>query len=1056
MSLSDSSIKRPKTVLIFTLVLIALGLYTTRTLPIDTLPDMSLPYVIVITSDTNASPEEIESRVTKVLEGTFSGISGLKKVYSDSSAGTSMIMLEFTQSTDLDQATNMVRDRLDLVRNYLPDEASSPMIIQMDPSLMPIMGITLVGERSQDELLDIAQNIVQPGLEQLDGVAQANISGGREKAILIDVPLSVLEQYNLSLTQISQALAAQNLKSDAGQVTDHGLEYTLSSLGSFTDLQQLRDTVVTAKTNSNGESVQVKLGDIADIKEGYKDATSYSYINGQSGILFTLQKQSGTNSLNIAKAVRNQLKTLDKAIPSDCSLEVAYDTTDMVSTSINNVAQSALTGALLAVLVIFIFLRSLSSTLTISLTIPISLLITLGIMSFTGHTVNMLSLAGLALGVGMLVDNSIVILENIFSYRERGAKPHIAAKLGANEMSRAITSSTLTSICVFLPLLLFRNSMNGLITIFEDLAFTVIVSLTASLLVALILVPTLSASFFKGHKKMHAQKKGVDRLLEKMFNGIERGYGNFVRWALHHKFLLIAVIVALFVLSVMHIPQMGFELFSDSEQDQTTFTLDFPHGTDLESSNAITKQFEKELMDQIQGYKTISTSVGSGENSYFSGTSASTAKIEVTIRDSSERKQGDMTLDEVIAKARKIAAEYPQFTLSVSTQSAMSMSGSSSSDIDITVKCNDFDRLRKVSDQIALLLKEQGSSLVSDVSNSIVSGNPQLDLVFDRSKLALFNLTAAGVATELKADLSGTVVGSYSDKGDDIDMVLRLKGARDYHSINLDTLTVTNNLNQKVPLSAFASFKKSQSPLTIEREDQSRVAHVTATRVSGQSINTVTEKISDLLKANVVTDENLTYSIGGEWETMQEGIQVFLQIILMAAILVFAVMASQFESFKDPFIILFTLPLALIGVVGIETLMHMPISLMTLVGALVLVGIIVNNGIVLVDYTNLLRKRGEPLEEACINAARSRLRPVSMTTLTTVLALVPMAFFPQTGAELVQPIGQTVFGGLTFGTLMTLTLMPVVYYLFNVHGEKKRLQKERERKENAIQGGTAE
>ncbi len=1055
MSISDTGIKKPKTVLIFTLIFVALGLYTFNQLPIDLLPNLSLPYVMVVTNYENASPEEVEAKVTKTMEGTFSGITGLKTIQSSSTAGSSIITMEFSQSTNLDQATNMIRDRLSLIQDYLPSGVSSPMILQLDTSMMPIMAVSLTGNKSPDELLNIATDIVKPNLEQLDGVASANISGGREKAIKIEVPLEKLEALNLSLSQISQVIAAQNWKSDAGVITDHGMSYSISSEGNFSSVEEIKNIVISTKTTDpnkgNVAISQIKLGDIANVYEGYKEATSYAYINGQSGVLLAIQKQSGTNSLQVAQKVKAELDDLTSILPDGSKLGVAFDTTQMITTSVSNVTSSAMYGIILAIIVILFFLRSISSTFIIALTIPISLIITFLIMHFTNHTINMMSLAGLTLGVGMLVDNSIVILENIYRYRDKGAKSHIAASLGANEMRSAITSSTLTTICVYIPLLLFRDSMNGTIRIFEDLAFTVIIALSTSLIVALVLVPTLSSSFFKGRNRKPGEKRrGFNGLIEKMFNSIEKGYSNFIRWCLHHKIIFIFIILSLLGLSIYQIPKLGFIFIPETDQTSIVTDLEFPHGTSLAEIDSQTKVFEQMLERELPGVLTISTSIGgSGIAAAMSGSNSSTAELTITLKDAAQRTVGDLDAKEAEKLILKLGEDYPGINVSTSVQSAMGMQGMGSSDVDITLKCNDFDRLKEVSNQIVKLLEDEGTGFVYDVSNSIVEGNPQLSIVYDRDAMDLNHLTTMGVANELKANLNGQIVGRYTDKGNDIDMVISLTDVDNYHRINLDQMTVTNMLGQKVPLSAVAHLEESVSPMSISREDQARVAHIKANQVSGLSSNEVNKQVTALLTNNINTDESLTFTVGGEWEQMQEGIEIFSLIILMAAILVFGVMASQFESFKDPFIVIFTLPMALIGIVGILTFMNSTISLMTLVGALVLVGVIVNNGIVLVDYTNLLRKRGRNLEDACAEAAQTRLRPVMMTTLTTVLALVPMTFFPQEGSQLIQPIGQVVFGGLTFGTIMTLTMMPIIYYIFNARNEKKKVKLLAKRKEQS-------
>ena len=1056
MSISDTSIRKPRTVLIFTIILVALGLYTLNDIPIDLLPDVSLPYVMVITQYPNASPEEVESKLTKVMENTFAGITGLTDINSQSSSGSSTITLQFSQSTDLDQATNMIRDRLSLVEDFLPSDASAPMIMQLDVSLMPIMGVALTGNKTPDELLNIATDIVSPALEQLDGVANTTISGGREKIIRIEIDKNTLDALSLSLPQISQVIAGQNWKADAGIITDHDMNYSISSEGDFQSLQEIKDTVIATKTDTQtGDISTIKLGDIASVKEDYKDTSSYAYINGEPGIIMTISKQSGTNSLQVSDLIVERLESLNTILPDEVTLDVAFNTTDSIVTSISNVSSSAITGAILAVIVILIFLRSLSSTFTISLTIPISLIITLLVLRFTNKTINMMSLAGLTLGVGMLVDNSIVILENIFSYREKGAKPHIASSLGANEMRSAITSSTLTTISVFVPLLLFRNSLDGTITIFEDLAFTVIVSLTTSLLVALILVPTLSSSFFKGHVMRSGEKRrGVNKVVESFFNAFEYGYSRFIRWCLHHKTLFIILILALLAASIMQIPSLEFTFIPETDQTSVTATLSFPHGTDLAVIDARTTAFEEDLKKELQGYTRIATTIdGGSQYSMFTGGGNSTSSIAITLKDADERDPNDMDYKEVTKIINEMDSDYTDFDLTAETSSNNS-SGFNGADIDITVKSDDFERLTQVSTKIANLLEKDGSDLVNNVTNSISEGNPQLSLIYDKAAMNRNYINSMSIASELKANLSGVTVGTFTTKGDSIDMVLTLSDADKYRKYNLDQITVTNQLGQKVPLSAIARIEETTSPMTISRENQGRVAHITANNIGNLSINQLNSAVEDLLESSdIIIDENLTYSVGGSWTSMQEGIEVFMKIILMAAILVFAVMSSQFESFKDPFIVIFTLPMALIGVVASIVLTESVISLMTLVGILVLVGIIVNNGIVLVDYTNLLRKRGYSLEESCVTSARTRLRPIMMTTLTTILALVPLAFFPGEGSQLIQPIGQVIFGGLSFGTLMTLTMMPIIYFMFNSRDEKRKIRKAQKRKMEVLNDG---
>ena len=552
MSLSSKAVAKPTTILIIFIVLTALGLYSTSKLPIDLYPDLEIPYIIVSTSYPNAGPEEVENSITRTLESSLSGITGLKTLVSTSSSGSSMVMLELNYGTNLDSATNEIRDRLDLVKDYLPEDATSPTIIKMDPSMLPIMSLTLTGNRTPEELRQYAEDVVQPRLEQIDGIASANISGGREKAIVIEIPRDRLEAYSLTITQIAQMLGAQNLQSSGGQITQGDINYTISTSGKYSSLDDIRNTVISYKaTASDGMSIPelktIRLRDIANVYEGYKPESSLAYKDGIPCVILSLQKQSGKNSVQSAEKVREALPEILKDLPEDVQLIETMNTTDIIENSIGQVASSAVQGAVLAVIVLFIFLRSLKSTLIIGLTIPISLIITLGIMYFTGNTLNLMTLAGLALGVGMLVDNSIVILENIYSYRERGAKPSVAAVLGSQEMISAITSSTLTTICVFLPLVMFSGSLGMVGQIFSGLTFTIVFSLVCSLAVAIILVPVLASKYLKLNNIAGRRKEGklaiVDNAMTRFFNAMDNGYAKAVRAVLHHKALFIIFIL---------------------------------------------------------------------------------------------------------------------------------------------------------------------------------------------------------------------------------------------------------------------------------------------------------------------------------------------------------------------------------------------------------------------------------------------------------------------------------------------------------------------------------
>lgn len=1047
MSLSKLAVRKPTTVLIIFVVLTALGIYATTLLPVDLFPEMEVPYIVVSTSYTNASPEEVEDKVTRTLESSLSGISGLKTMQSISGQGSSMIMLEFTDGTDLAEATNMVRDRIDLIRNYLPSEVTSPVILKMDPSMIPIMTLALTGDLSLEELRQIADDVVQPRLEQIDGVASTSISGGREKSINIDISRDSLEAYGLTITQVGQMLAAQNVRSASGSITESGVDYSITTSGQFQSLDDIRNTVVAYKpgtpTATGVEVHRILLGDIADVYEGYKPISSYAYLNGSPCVLLSVQKQSSKNSVQTVDQIRAEMPKIMENLPAGVSLVETSNTTDMINEAISSVLNSAIQGAVLAIIVLLFFLRSFKSTGIIGLTIPVSLIVTLGVMYFTGYTLNMMTLAGLALGVGMLVDNSIVILENIYSYRERGSKADVAAILGSQEMSMAITSSTLTTICVFLPMIMFGSRLGMMKQIFLGLAFTVVISLVCSLLFALVLVPVLASKYLKLENIKKRNKKGFNKTMTRFFDAVDTGYSKAVRFAVRHKLLIIAIVLVALVLSVMAIPRIGFVYMPEQEDTTLSISLTMPQGTNLEVTNETIRTFEELVRRDVTGMKSVTVSVG---GSSLMGGGSNSASMTISFYSPEERKAFDPatvagwdTVNTAKTKIRPMFNVFPGADFTISGSSMMSVSGGG---IDVAVKGDDMTAVRNMAQEIKTLLQEEGGDFVTDVESSLTDGLPQVDIVIDRERMYALGLTIAGVNSELKANIGGMTIGRYSNNGDEVDIIIGLPDSDKAQLVDLEQISVTNSNGTKIPLSNFASYQETTSPISIYRENQARVIHVTGMPVPGMSIDQVQKGIENLINTRIPADDSVFISYGGDYQMLMEGMETFLLIIVMAIILVFAVMASQFESFKDPFIVLFTIPLSIVGIVIVYMLMGKPLSMITAIGALILVGIIVNNGIVLIDYMNLLRKRGYGLEDACVAAAKSRLRPILMTTLTTVLALVPMTFSSSGNSAMVQPIGMTVLGGLTFGTLMTLFLMPVLYYLFN-HGKDKRMQKKR-------------
>ena len=1049
MTISERCVNKPTTTFLIFLMSVLLGIYCVFKLPVDMYPDMDLPYMIVYTSYTGAGPEEVEQSLTRTMESSLSGLSGLKKIQSRSMSGLSLIILELNYGVNLDAAANEIRDKIDLVRSYLPSDAKSPITIKMDPSMMPIMSLSLRGSRTPEELRTYAEDVVQPRLEQLDGVASANVSGGRERSINVDIPRDRLEAYGLSISTVAQLIGAQNVQSSGGTITSGDTNYTIKTSGKYQSIDDLKNTVISYKPTAEGKVRTIRLRDVADVYDGYKRESTLAYLDGEPCVVLSIQKQSGKNSVTAAKNIRKAIPSIKQELPSDVELVETSNTTDIIEQTINEVVNSVITGALLAILVLIIFLRSIKSTIIVGLSIPISVFITLMLMYFQGLTLNMISLAGLLLGIGMLVDNSIVVLENIYAYRQRDAKPRVASILGSQEMVASITGSTLTSICIFAPMLMFKKTLGIMGQMFNDLAWTIIFSLTCSLLVAMCLVPVLTSKYLK-IDKVDTSKKGEGKLagftfaLNGAFNNffakLDEKYANGVAFVLHHRKISLITLVSLFILSCASIKVIGFIFMPASAANTVAVQFTLPQGTKLDITDDIMHEFENLATQELTGVKYVTMTVG-GTSMLSSGAETNTGKITFTLYPPSERLPGYDNEKTAKAKLRKHFNDFPGADLKFA---ANANSASSSSDINVTVKSDDLTLVREYAAMVEKMLKEKGGEFVQEVTSDQEDGLPEATIRVDRDKMYEFGLNIYSVGSEINGAINGTTASRYTDKGKDIDVVVRLSAADKKRLDDLDSISVVNSQGQRIPLSSFAHYEETTAPVTIYRENQARIVHVTANRVEGMSLGVCQEGVKKLIADNIPKEDGVTVSLGGSMEDMIEAVTNFGMIIIMAAFLVFVVMASQFESLLDPFIVILTIPLSFIGVIMIYGLTGTQLNVVTIMGMLVLVGTIVNNGIVLVDYTNLLRKRGMELEEACVEAARNRLRPILMSTLTTVISLAPMAFFPGEGSQSMQPISLTVFGGMTFGSLMTLFIMPTIYFIFNNRrlkkAEKKRIK----------------
>lgn len=1016
----NSILKKPLSVLIVFTIMIALGLFCGRRLPLDMFPDTSYPMIMVQTYYGNSDSEEVERNVTRPLESAFSGLSGLKHMSSTSSTGYSQIMLEFSTGTNLDAASNNIRDKIDSVRSRLPDSATSPTTTHLDASLIPLMTLAMKGDHTPQELYQYADEIVSPYLEQIDGVASADISGGQEKCIKISVFADRLESYGLSLGSVIQSLKEQNLSSSAGIIESENTNYTIVSDGAFTNLKDIENTVVAyikpyigGNNLTTSQPIEVCIRDIADVSESVKDVTSISYFDGVPCIQFKIQKQSGKNSVAAAHDLRKTLPKILNQLPDDIEIIEVSNNTDQIEATVNEVINSVIVGALLAVFVLFIFLKNFKSTLIIGLSIPVSIIITLVFMYFRGSSLNLISLSGLLLGVGMLVDNSIVVLENIYSHASNGKNPLQASIDGAKEMVMPVISSTLTSVCIFIPMLAFGSILGAMGEAFLDLGFSISISLICSLFTSVILVPVLAAYYLKV-----TPKKMEENNVEKRFS-LSDSYVKLVVWVLHHKKISFASLLVLFIAAMASLPGRGFILFPANPESQVKVNMTLPKGTPIDETEEEIKELERLAIENIPSIEYSNYTVG--------GTSTASSN-EATLLFSLSEKESDKVKNTLRNFFPAFAGAEFEFE---ATSIGLNSGSSSSGGYELEIHCNNLEKLADSAEKLVSLIKSDCSDIINEVSSDISNGLPEVKIRLNREAIKSLGLSIQAISTELKAAVCGLEAGTYSMNGDDSDILVTLDQSDKQKIRDLDRLYVTNNAGRRIPFSAISSYEEVSAPSAITRKNQTRMTSVLAVPKNDIPLSTVQTRISKLIEDNFVEDEELTFVTAGDMSDMLEMGKGFLVLIIMAMVLVFAVMASQFESLKDPFIIYFTIPLSFIGVAIIYLLTGQPISMMSVLGLLMLVGVIVNNGIVLVDSANNLRHQGASLEEACVGSAKSRLRPILMSTLTTLISLVPMALFPSDGAKMIQPINLTVLGGLGFGTIMTLFIMPALYYVFN-------------------------
>ena len=1002
MKISDFSIKRPVTTAMLILIVLLIGTVALSRLNLDLYPDITFPGAAIITNYEGVGSEEIENLITKQVESSVATVEGVKSVNSTSSMGSSTVVIEFNWSRDMDFAVQDLREQVDLISNsVLPEDAESPLIFKFDPSMLPIMNYGVSAEGMEiDEIKEEVDNQLIPRLERIPGVAQVNMQGGLEREIIVSLKRDKLSHYNLDFGTITNIVRSENVNVSAGDVLQGEKEFLVRTVGKFSNLDEIRNINIPV---GNG---QIKLSDVAEVKDGFADLSTLSRTNGERSLSLSMQKQTDANTVEVAAAVREEIDQIRKDYPN-YSFSLAMDQSDFIEKSIASVSQNAILGGLLAVIILFLFLRNIRSTIIIATAMPISIIGTFILMYFADVNLNVISLGGLALGVGMLVDNAVVVLENIYRYRSMGEGKVEAAREGASEVGMAIAASTVTTVVVFLPIV-FVEGMAG--QLFQDLALTVAFSLIASLLVALTLIPMLASKILK------IKQKELDR--NKKEGKIKRIYRGALNRALKHRWIFVILLIVLLVGSFALAPQLGFEFMPSTDRGAFSVSYELPVGTALSRSNEVSTEIESTLM-KIEEVKTVIATVGSG-GEMNSSTSSHIGTINVQLVDLDER---DRSTAEIMEEVRQ-KINIPDLDFSVEEQQGGG-GGGGGAPVNVKLRGDDLNILeRETAKAVAAIEDIEG---LREIEDSFSEGQPEYQIKVNRSIASRFGLNVSQIANTVRTAISGTTATRYEVAGDEYNIRVRLEEDQIEQLSQVPELKIQTPSGQMIPLSRVASLKITEGPVEILRKDQERYSEITADTY-GVDLGTVMGQVQNRLSELELPD-GYRFSYEGEFADIQESFSSLGMAFGLAVILIYMVMASQFESLVHPFTIMFTIPLAVIGVIFGMYITNSIVSVASVLGLITLAGIVVNNAIVMVDYINQLRRKGTEKIEAIVTAGTIRLRPIMMTALTTVLGLLPIAMGIGEGSESTQPMGIVIVSGLTFATFLTLFVIPVFYSL---------------------------
>ena len=1009
MNLTQTAVKRPIATTMVFLIVIVLGVMGFRFLPVDLLPQIEYPQLTVRTNYPNVGPEEIETLITDRVENALAGVPNVESMRSRSEEGQSRVTMEFSQGTNIDEAANDVRAAIDRIRDDFPPEVESPRIWKFDPDNFPVVILGAKSRRNMEELTRILEREISQRFEQIPGAGSVDVWGGVYREIQVQLKRDRLASSQLSANDVRQALLRENVTLPGGDMREGISDMYVRTRGEYRSVEEIANTIITVV-----DGMPIRLRDVAEVVDGYQDINRLVQIDGQPMVRLGVRKQSGANTVAVAREARAIMERINRE-RDDIELMLVIDQSQFIQNSINNVQQSALWGGLLAVLILYFFLRNGSTTFIIALSIPISIIATFGLLFFNDLTLNQMSFGGLALGIGLIVDNAIVVLENMVRLRENGRKLEESALTGTRQVSGAIVASTLTTIVIFIPVL-FMQTVSGML--FRELALVVVFALLCSLLVALSLVPMLGSRFLTvkagggNDRRLHAR-------LGDWFVRLETGYSRLLERVLRHRKMVFAVTTLLLVITFLLWPLLPVELAPQTDADEIGVDLEMAQGTNIAVVNEYLRELERIVresapMDEVR-HMTIEIRNGDAE-------------VELALYGADERSINSFELADQIR--RNVSGKIPGAEIRVEAQSGLWMlrrlfgSGGSQA-LQLELRGYDLDLADRLAKNIQQIMERVPE--IEDVRVSRREGRPEQNLIVDREKIADLGLSVSQVAEVIQTNVGGSRAGVFREGGEEFPITVRLQPDDRLSTLDLGNVPVRTGSGLIIPVSAVVHTEHRRSPTTIERIDGQRVTYITANLRSGAALGDVIEKLEGELR-DFTLPESFSLVFSGEYQEQQKARRDFTLSILMAVVLIYMVMAAQFERFLDPLIVMVTVPLAFIGVVPTLLLTGTSLNMQSLMGVVMLIGIVVNNAIVLVDYINLMRREQSlGIREAVVQAGRLRLRPILMTTCTTVLGMLPLAFGGGAGGEIQAALARSVIGGLTVSTLITLVLIPAVY-----------------------------